>query len=84
MHKFSIAATKSHARPVLHSVGLLNVLKSTSAGASVARLGRTALSSLHDENLCIVRASALLQYRPNVFHDFRNVEGLVEYVKVNP
>ncbi len=36
------------------------------------------------ENLCIVRARALFQYRPNVFHDFCYVKVLVEYVEVNP
>ncbi len=56
MHKLSTAATKSSALPALHSVGLLNVLKSTFAGASVACLVRSALSSLRDENLCIIRA----------------------------
>ncbi len=58
MHKFSTAATKSSALPVLRSVGLLNVPYSTFAGASVARLVRSALSSLRDKNLCINRASA--------------------------
>jgi hypothetical protein len=56
MHKFSTAATKSSALPALHSIGLLNVLKSTFAGASVVRLVRPALSALRDENLCIIRA----------------------------
>ena len=56
MHKFSTAATKSSALTALHSVGLLNVLKSTFAGTSVARLVRSALSSLRDKNLCINRA----------------------------
>jgi len=60
MHKFSTAATKSSALPALHSVGLLNVLKSTFAGASVARLVRSALSSLRDKNLCIIRACPIL------------------------
>ncbi len=36
------------------------------------------------ENLCIVRARALFQYRPDVFHDFCNVKVLVEYVEVDP
>ena len=36
MHKFSTAATKSSVLPALRLVGLLNVLKSTFAGASVA------------------------------------------------
>ena len=58
MHKFSTAATKSSALPVLRSVGLLNVPYSTFAGASVARLVRSALSSLRDKNLCIIRARA--------------------------
>jgi len=61
MHKFSTAATKSSgvrcAPPVLRSVGLLNVPYSTFAGAYVARLGRPALASLRDKNLCITRAS---------------------------
>ena len=57
MHKFSTAATKSSALSALHSVGLLNVPYSTFAGASVARLDRSALSSLRDKNLCIIRAS---------------------------
>ena len=42
---------KSSALPVLRSVG-----HSTFAGASVARLVRSALSSLRDKNLCIIRA----------------------------
>ena len=57
MHKFSTAATKSSVLPVLRSVGLLNVPYSTFAGAYVARLGRPALASLRDKNLCITRAS---------------------------
>jgi len=61
MHKFSTAAKKSSALTAFHSVGLLNVLKSTFAGASVVR-GAThsgrALSSLRNENLCIIRAGA--------------------------
>ena len=56
MHKFSTAPTKSSTLPALHLVGLLNVPYSTFAGASVARLVRSALSSLRDENLCIIRA----------------------------
>ena len=60
MHKFSTTPTKSSALPALHSVGLLNVLKSTFAGVSVARLARSALSSLRDENLCIIRARLTL------------------------
>ncbi len=58
MHKFSTAAPKSPVLPALHSVGLLNVLKSTFAGAFVARLVRPVLSPLRDENLCIIRALA--------------------------
>jgi len=69
MHKFSTAAAKSSG--VLHRqrcatrkrvpLGLLNVLKSTFAGAdpqagAPERLVRPALSPLHDENLCIIRA----------------------------
>jgi len=61
MHKFSTASTKSSvvlcALTALHSVGLLNVPYSTFAGASVARLVRSSLSSLRDKNLCIIRAS---------------------------
>ena len=69
MHKFSTAATKSSgvlcaptARPAsgYPLVGLLNVLKSTFAGASVARLVRSALSSLRYKNLCIIRARFLV------------------------
>ena len=56
MHKFSTAATKSSALPALRSVVLLNVPYSTFAGASVTRLVRSALSSLRDENLCIIQA----------------------------
>ncbi len=63
MHKVFTAATKSsdvlYALTAFHSVGLLNVLKSTFAGASVARLVRSALSSLRDKNLCIIRARQL-------------------------
>ncbi len=69
MHKFSTAATKSSALPVLRdpqagTPQLLNVLKSTFAGADpwrvpLARLVRSALSSLRDKNLCIIRASLL-------------------------
>ena len=44
--------------PALPSVGLLNVPYSTFTGASVARLVRSALSSLRDKNLCITRARA--------------------------
>ena len=63
MHKFSTAATKSSALTALLSVGLLNVLKSTFAGADpwrvpLARLVSSALSSLRDKNLCIIRAGA--------------------------
>jgi len=57
MHKFSTTATKSFALPVLRSVGLLNVPYSTFAGASIARLVRSSLSSLRDKNLCIIRAN---------------------------
>ena len=61
MHKFSTAAPKSSALPALHSVGLLNLPYSTFAGASDPQAGapalaRSALSSLRDENLCIIRA----------------------------
>ena len=56
MYKFFTAATKSSALTAFHSVGLLNVLKSTFAGVSVVRLARSALSSLRDKNLCINRA----------------------------
>ncbi len=60
MHKFSTAVPKSSALTVLHSVGLLNVLQGVRLrGPTIAR-GAThsgpALSSLRDENLCIVRA----------------------------
>ncbi len=57
MHKFSTAAPKSPALPALHSVGLLNVLKSTFAGASVARLVRPTLPPLRDDLVCEMRAS---------------------------
>ena len=57
MHKFFTAPPKSSALPAFHSVGLLNVPYSTFAGASVARLVRSALSSLRDKNLCIIRAN---------------------------
>jgi len=63
MHKFSTAPTKSSALSALHSVGLLNVPYSTFAGASVARLVRSALSSLRDENLCIIRAKSIQSMR---------------------
>ncbi len=56
MHKFSTAVAKSSALPALRSVGLLNVPYSTFAGASVARLVKSAFSSLRDKNLCIIRA----------------------------
>ena len=56
MHKFSTAVAKSSVLPALRSVGLLNVLYSTFAGTSVARLVRPALSPLPDKNLCINRA----------------------------
>ena len=63
MHEFSTAATKSSALPALHdpqagAPGLLNVPYSTFAGASVARLVRSAFSSLRDKNLCIIRATS--------------------------
>ena len=51
IHKFSTAGVKSSALPALRSVGLLNVLYSTFAGAFVARLVRPALSLLRDKNL---------------------------------
>ncbi len=67
MHKFSTAATKSSALPVLRdpqagTPRLLNVPDSTFAGAwgtrlRVTRLVRPALSSLRDKNLCITRAT---------------------------
>jgi len=57
MHKFSTAVPKSSALTVLHSVGLLNVLQRVRLrGPIIARLVRSALSSLRDENLCIIRA----------------------------
>ncbi len=56
MHKFSTAATKPSALTAFRLVGLLNVPYSTFAGASVARLVRSSLSSPRDKNLCIVRA----------------------------
>ena len=56
MHKFSTAAAKPSVLPALRSVDLLNVLYSTFAGASIARLVRPALSPLRDKNLCIIRA----------------------------
>ena len=43
MHKFSTAAAKSSALPALRSIGLLNVLKSTFAGAWGTRLRVTRL-----------------------------------------
>ena len=64
MHKFSTAVPKSSgvrcAPTVLHSVGLLNVLQGVRLrGPTIARgathSGRS-LSSLRDENLCIIRA----------------------------
>ncbi len=45
--------------PRCNSVGLLNVPYSTFAGASVARLARSVLSSLRDKNLYILQASML-------------------------
>ena len=78
MHKFSTATTKSSgvrcAPPVLRdpqeaagAPGLLNVPYSTFAGAdpqtgALARLVRSALSSLRDKNLCIVRARFYFPY----------------------
>ncbi len=61
MHKFPTAVPKSSgvrcAPTVLHSVGLLNVLQGLRLrGPTIARLVRSALSSLRDENLCIIRA----------------------------
>ena len=54
MHKFSTAAAKPSALPAFRSVGLLNVLKSTFAGAwgtrlRVTRLVRPVLSPLRDD-----------------------------------
>ena len=61
MHKFSTAATRSSDLPALHSVGLLNVLQRVRLwGPPVARLARSALSSLRNKNLCIIRALLLL------------------------
>jgi len=62
MHKFSTAETKSSALTALRSVGLLNVPYSTFAGAdpqtgALARLVTSALSSLRDKNLYIIRAN---------------------------
>ncbi len=57
MHKFSAASPLSSVLTVLRSFGLPSVPYSTLVGASVARLARPALSSLRDENLCIIRAS---------------------------
>ena len=59
MHKFSTAATKSSALTVLRSLMLLAVPYSTPAVPSLARLVRSALSSLRDENLCIIRARSI-------------------------
>ncbi len=63
MHKFSTAATTSSgvrcALPVLRSVGLLNVLREYVCGGlcrAWRNALRSALSSLRDENLCIIRA----------------------------
>ncbi len=66
MHKFFTAATKSSgvlcAPPALYSVGLLNVLqrvrlrRRTRTRVPLARLARSALSSLRDKNLYIIRA----------------------------
>ena len=73
MHKFSTAATKSsdvlYAPTALHSVGLLNVLQRVRLRGADPQVGaprawrnalRSALSSLRDENLCIIRASLIL------------------------
>ncbi len=58
MHKFSTAATQSSTLASFRSVGLLNVLQRVRLRRpSVARLARSALSSLRDENLFIIRAS---------------------------
>ena len=61
MHKLSTAVLKSSgvrcAPTVLHSVGLLNVLQGVRLrGPTIARLIKSSLSSLRDENLCIIRA----------------------------
>ncbi len=50
----------------MRSVGLLNVPYSTFAGASVARLVRSALSALRDKNLCIIRASMYREWIPRI------------------
>jgi len=49
MHQYSPASPISLALTVLGSVDLLNVLDSTPAGASVARLVRPALASLRSD-----------------------------------
>ena len=68
MHKFSTAATKSsvvlYAPTAFRSVSLLNVPYSTFAGASLASLVRSALSSLRDKNLCINRARFVRERTP--------------------
>ena len=63
MHNFSTAAPKTAALTALRSVALLNVLKSTFAGAwgtrlRVTRLVRPAFSAPRYENLCIIPASS--------------------------
>ncbi len=62
MHKFSTAVPKLSALTVRPAsgyplVGLLNVLQGVRLrGPTIARLVRSTLSSLRDENLCIIRA----------------------------
>lgn len=62
MHEFSTAVPKSSTLTVRPAsgyplVGLLNVLQRVRLrGPIIARLVRLALSSLRDENLCIIRA----------------------------
>ncbi len=56
MHKFSTVAPKPSALTAFRSLGLLDVLYSTPAVPSVARLVRTAFSAPRYENLCIIRA----------------------------
>jgi len=60
MHQFSSASPKSLALTVLRSVGLLTAPDSSFVGGSVARLVRTAVAPLRDENLRIIRASEIL------------------------
>ncbi len=62
MYKFFTAASKLSALTAFHLVGLLNVLKSTFAGAwgtrlRVTRLVRPALPPLRDEQVREMRAS---------------------------